>query len=149
MLRKIKQIINYIKRFYYYGKIGASRTYDFDSAGIHVLINAHMERVSKFMHNPDLTNSLWNSDPNNRRMRQLREFVELSRRVIGNEAGYFHTQVYEKWDRDKDGLISFMINNEEYRKEALRAIKKDNRIRRQHEERYYYMLKNVVPNFSD
>ena len=147
MLRKIKQIINYIKRFYYYGKIGASRTYDFDSAGIHTLINAHMERVSKFMHNPDLTYSLWNSDPSNKRMRQLREFVELSRRVSADEAGYFHTQVYEKWDRD--GSFTFMLNNPEYRKEALRAIKKDNRIRRQLEERYYYLLKNVVPNFWD
>ena len=91
---------HFIVRFLYYGKIGATKTYDFDSSGIDTLIHAHISRVNDFMHDPKQTHLVWNSDPQNRRMRLLREFTELSKRKDEDKCGYYFSQIFEKYGDD-------------------------------------------------
>ncbi len=149
-MKRIRRLFTYIKRFYYYGKIGASETYDFNGSCIHTLIHAHISRVSDFMHDPKATHLVWNSNPQNKLMRQLREFTELSRRHVEGEysVGHYTKIVFDKHRPKKVSLIG-KLNDPRIRKEFRIAAKKDLMIKKGLEDRYYYLLRYVVPSFWD
>lgn len=149
MIYKIRSLLTFVKRFCYYGYHGAKYTYDFDASGIHTLIHAHISRVNDFMHDPNSTHLLWNSNPQNRDMKLLREFTELSRRLSDKyDVGYNWNQVYNKYSNDRGRFID-RINDPEYRKESRIARKKDEMIKRGLEDRYYYLLRNKVQTWWD
>lgn len=141
----IRRMLTFIKRFLYYGYHGAKYTSDYDAECLHSLIYAHMMRVNDFMHNPKLTHLLWNSDAQNKPMRQLREFVELSKRMHTNDlSGYFRTELRNSHEEFVIGL-----ENPEYRKKYLITLKKDAMIRKGLVDRYWHLLRYRVPHFWD
>ena len=145
---KIIELITFIKRFCYYGYHGARYTRDYDAQGIHHLIYAHIRRVKRFMHNPKLTHLQWNSDPQNRDMRLLREFEELSKRMSEDSVGHFLSEVckeYGPWD----GMSLKGMNDLGFKKKIRIAIKKDSMKKKGEIERYYYLLEHKVPHFWD
>jgi len=141
------RIYLFITKFFYYGYIGASNCFDFDAHSIHILIYAHIKRVNKYMKSSK-THLEWNNDENNKNMRRLAEFTELSRRMKSCEMKdfYFFTKVlddyrsHEFFNRIKD------IN---YKKRAKVALKKDQMKTDQLTKRYYAMLEKYVPGFWD
>ena len=149
-MNKIRAAIRFIKRFCYYGYHGAKHTVDFDASSMDHLIYAHIKRVNDFMHDPTRTHLLWNSKPENRRMRLLREFTELSaRRTDKYEVGYYFSQHCNKWSGNGRRDIFDRINDPQYRKESKIAMRKDNMKKRGEEDRYYYLLRHLVPTFWD
>lgn len=149
IVNKLSRLLTFVKRFCYYGYIGAKHTYDFDAAGIHTLIEAHISRVSDFMHDSNATHLLWNSNPKNKDMKRLRELKELSKRMVESElsVGPNFKKVCDKYK--EEGNIFSRINNPEYKKEARLAIKKDSMIHKGLEDRYWYLLRYKTPHFWD
>ena len=148
---RIRNFFLFIKRFCYYGYIGASKTYDFEAHGIHTLIHAHMVRVKRFM-NSDKTHLLWNDKPDNKGMKKLAEFTELSKQMAEDEMrpNYYWLQIYN--EQNANGLDYFDRINESTEADKKRcglAFKKDNMISKQRLERYYYMLEKYTPGFWD
>lgn len=145
---RIRNFFLFIKRFCYYGYIGASKTYDFDAAGIHTLIHAHMVRVKKFM-NSDDTHLMWNDKPDTKGMKRLTEFTELSRIVAyDSHVGPNFNKVCDDYRRDGECFLD-RLNDEDYKKDSRIAIKKDQLIYNHQQKRYYYMLEKYVPGFWD
>lgn len=153
-----ERVYNYLSRFYYYGKVGASQTVDFDASSIDNLIYAHIKRVRKFMDSDD-THLVWNSSGNTGLKRKLYEFEELCRRKCENDG--FNDMYYFRKAYDKYGLgkkVEHLIGKDIYysyeqtseaKKAKSRARKKDEYIARQRSERYYEMLRKYVPQFWD
>ena len=149
MISKITNFLTFVKRFLYYGYHGAKFTTDYDAEGVYHLIYAHIKRVSDFMHDPSMTHLEWNSNPNNKDMRLLREFEELSRRKsVDSITGYYTGLVFDEV-REQGGYIFDMLQKQEYRKKFFTARKKDDMIREGLEDRYWYLLRHKVPNFWD
>ena len=150
------KLINYCEKFYYYGKIGASNCYDFESHGIYDLIYAHMKRVKKHMHS-DKTHLVWNSNSKNGLMRKLDEFTELSKRMSYNEMDdhYNFTKTREEAENAYGMKNFFNINypnektKDKWDKKIRIVMKKDDMIKKERINRYYYLMKNVVPRFWD
>jgi len=151
MISKITNFLTFVKRFLYYGYHGAKFTTDYDAEGIHDLIYAHIKRVSDFMHDPNLTHLEWNSDPNNKDMRRLKELLELAdRKRKDYSVGFYVNKVFEEV-RSSGKKISIFdrFNNPEFRKELNIARKKDRMVRKGIEDRYWYLLREKVPSFWD
>lgn len=151
------RIYNYISRFYYYGKVGASETYDFDAAGIDNLIYAHIKRVRKFM-DSDKTHLVWNSDQKRNKglIRKLYEFEELCRRKCEhddfNDHYYFGIELDKRGRKTiklKSGECYKYVESEETKKAKAKALKKDEFIAKQRRERYYHLLQFYVAGFWD
>jgi len=136
----MKNWIEFIVRFCYYGYYGAKYTRDYDADGIHSLIYAHIKRVRAFMESED-THSVWNSSGDTRGMRQLREFEELSRRYHENELESYYFMV-----KCKNAKLSTDSN---FREDMARAIEKDRKVSEGLKERYWYLLNNKVSGFWD
>ena len=150
-MNSISRIFTFVKRFLYYGYHGAKHTVDFNAHGIHDLIYAHIKRVKEFMYDPNLTHLEWNSNPNNKNMRLLRELEELSRRVSEDySVGFYVNRVFDK-HRSSEKRISILdrFNNPEFRKELNIARKKDTMIKKGLDDRYWYLLREKVPYFWD
>lgn len=156
LIRLPSKIIHYIEKFFYYGKIGADSCWDFESHAIHNLVYAHMKRVKKFMHS-DQTHLMWNSDPKNGLMRKLDEFTELARRMSHNEMDdHYHFSKAREEVRTLYGEKDFFnINypNDKIRKKCEKrisiAMKKDDMIKKERIDRYYYLMQHVAPGFWD
>lgn len=146
----------FVKRFIYYGYIGASKTYDFDASGIHNLIHAHMVRVKAFM-DSDKTHLVWNDSPDTGLMKKLAEFTELSRRMADNDLEdlYHFSKVLAEERKlfDRKGVFTVNYPSEQVRRawktKRRVALKKDEMIWKQRKARYYYMLEKYVPGFWD
>jgi len=149
-MNKLRQYFLFIKRFFYYGYRGAKHTYDYDAvSGIDALTYAHISRVSDFMHDSKLTHLMWNSDVNNKDMRLLREFTELSRRrADGDSTGYYWSEHYRQITKDGSNYFD-VFNEDSYKKLARIAMKKDAVIKKGLEDRYWYLLRYKVPGFWD
>lgn len=141
-----KRLFNYLTRFYYYGKVGASETYDFDASGIDNLIYAHIKRVRKFM-DSDKTHLMWNSERNKGLIRKLYEFEELCRRKCKHYD--FNDHYYFGLELDKRGFGIKIKECEKVKKAKFKAIKKDEFIAKQRRERYYHLLRFYVAGFWD
>lgn len=145
----MRKLFTFIQRFCYYGYHGAKNTYDFEALGIHYLIHAHIKRVSEFMHNPSNTHLEWSVDKNCRGMRQLRELVELSKRIATDDVGDNFNKLFEERVKTGQGL-SFLLNGMDgFKKESLIAMRKDKMIKKGLEDRYWHLLRYKVPKFWD
>lgn len=144
---KMKRLYTFIVRFFYYGYHGAKYTADWDASCLHELIYAHMKRVNKFMHDDDLTHLMWNSNRDNKGMRLLREFTELSKRLK------YDTMVGDNLSKLFKEHPSRILMNEPRPKEILKmfkiARKKDEMVRKGLEDRYWYLLRYKTPEFWD
>jgi len=147
--KKPWQIYHRIEKFIYYGRVG-SKCWDFDANCIHDLIYAHMKRVHKFM-NSDKTHLTWNDNPNNKGMRKLAEFTELSKRMSENEM-----KTYVNYDRvkkrypAKDVLDIFSRSEDStYKRDISRAFAADQKIVDERLKRYYHLLEKDVRGFWD
>lgn len=150
-------IYNYIQKFYYYGKIGASKTYDFDASSIDVLIYSHIKRVRKFMDSED-THLVWNGKRTGL-MKKLYEFEELCKRKCKNDDFndmYYFSKEFKKYGLGKK--VEFIRNGQKYytyeksddhKKATSLARKKDEKIAKQRTKRYYELLEKYVPQFWD
>lgn len=147
MFLSIEKIYHFIKRFIYYGYHGAKHCEDYDSHGIHALIHAHICRLERFMSNPNNTHTMWTTKQNKGLFRKLKELKELSRRYRDDTyyVGYFTRKVLEKY-RDPTKFLSYPNMN---RKELRVAFKKDDRIRKAFEDRYFELLQKYAPMFWD
>jgi len=148
---RIKNFFLYIKRFFYYGRIGASRTRDYDANGIHELIHAHMVRVKRYMNSRD-THLVWNDKPDTRGMRLLAEFTELSRRMAedGMQTHYYWGIIYNESLESGECYFDKMNNrSEEESRRTKVAFKKDSMVTKCQLERYYYLLEKNVDGFWD
>jgi len=151
------KICTYICRFYYYGKVGASSTYDFDACGIDNLIYSHIKRVRKFM-DSDNTTLVWNSKRSGL-MKKLYEFEELCKRKCKNDNfndNYYFSKALDKYGRGfkkelemRGDLYYTYEQTDEAKKEKRKARKKDEKIAKQRQERYYELLRKYVPQFWD
>ena len=151
------KICTYICRFYYYGKVGASSTYDFDACGIDNLIYSHIKRVRKFM-DSDNTTLVWNSKRSGL-MKKLYEFEELCKRKCKNDNfndNYYFSKALDKYGRGfkkelemRGDLYYTYEQTDEAKKEKRKARKKDEKIAKQRQERYYELLRKYVPRFWD
>lgn len=145
---KIRQLYIFIVRFCYYGYHGAKHTADYDANCVHSLIQAHMVRVNRFMHSPKQTHLVWNSNSDNKDMRLLREFTELSKRFSAEGVGYNMSKLFDKYqDSPRESLDR--LNDPEFRKESKIASNKDQLVRKGLEDRYWYLLRYKVPGFWD
>jgi len=144
----VSQLYTFVIRFCYYGYHAAKYTRDYDANGVHVLINTHLKRVSKFMHNPKLTHLKWSEDLDGTPMRQLREVTKLSKIVADDNVGHHFSDLHD--EQILKGL-SFLerLNDPEYKRKASIAIMKDRRARKGLEDRYWKLLRNKVPGFWD
>ncbi len=150
------RVIHYIEKFIYYGKVGANNCWDFESHSIHTLTYYHMKRVQKFMHS-DKTHLMWNSHSKTGLMKKLDEFVELSRRMDKNEMDdhYFFSKTREEAENKfgTRGLFNIQYPDDKtkiyWEKKISRAMKKDDMIKKQRLDRYYYLLQHTVPGFWD
>ncbi len=136
-------------KFFYYGYHG-SKCYDFDAGCIHTMIYAHMKRVNKFMHS-DNTHLMWNSDPDTKGMKRLREFTALSKSMSENELHnyYFYGKFKEKYpSSDIFDMIGEERDTRKRRAMSL-AFKKDRMVEAGKRERYWYMLGKYVEGFWD
>jgi len=151
MISKLQQYIIAIKRFCYYGYHGSRYTYDFDASGIHDMIYAHISRVEAFMHNPKLTHLMWNSNPQNKNMRLLRELKELSRRIKdGYCVGRYTSEVFDSYRKENGSLMNLLQERPpRFSKELKIARKKDAMIRKGLEDRYWFLLRYKAPEFWD
>ena len=144
----MRRLILKIQKFFYYGRAGM-KCYDFDAGSISTLMLAHIKRVRKFM-DSDNTHLRWNSDRQGKGlMRKLYEFEEICTRI--ESRGGFNNYYYFSEVRKRYPNIGLFSNNStpEYRKECRVAMKKDNAVAKQLEERYVYMIKHYVPMFWD
>ena len=144
----MKRLINYIKRFCYYGYHGATHTRDYDANGIHSLINAHMKRVSKFMHNPKLTHLKWSENHDGTPMRQLREVTKLSEIIADDDVGQHFSILHGEQLAEGFSFLDRM-NDPEHSKKAHKAIKKDRMAKEGLEDRYWKLLRYKLPGFWD
>lgn len=147
---KIRRLYTFVVRFCYYGYHGAKYTYDFDAESLHNLIYAHMVRVNKYMHDDDLTHLVWNSNRDNKDMKLLREFTELSRRLrFDTQVGHYLDELFSK--KSPLELLELMgtRRSDEYMKKFAIARKKDALIKKGLEDRYWYLLRYKVPGFWD
>lgn len=152
-----KRLYNYLYRFCYYGKAGASNTHDFCASGIDHLIYAHIKRVRKFM-DSDKTHLVWNSKRSGL-MKKLYEFEELCKRKCKNDDlndMYYFSKVLKKYERGTE--IEIVHNGqtyytyeqtEEVKKLKINARKKDEKIAKQRLDRYYELLRKYAPQFWD
>lgn len=153
-----KRLYRYIIKFYYYGKVGASKTYDFDATGVDHLIYAHIKRVRKFM-DSDQTHLVWNSGRSNGLIKKLYELEELCSRKCQNDDfndSYYFSKEYKKYGSgverkiEKGSSVYFTYDQTEEAKKAKRlAIKKDRKIAEQRRKRYYELLEKYLPQFWD
>lgn len=153
-----KRLYVYITRFYYYGKSGASNTYDFDARGIDDLIYAHIKRVRKYM-DSDKTHLVWNSGRKKGLIRKLYEFEELCRRKCKNEDFNDHYYFSKELDKFGRGVRKQIIvrgevyytyeQKQEAKKAKRKAMEKDRKIAKQRSERYYELLTKYVDGFWD
>ena len=151
------KLYTYITRFYYYGKVGASNTYDYDANSIDELIYAHIKRVRKFM-DSDKTHLVWNSKRSGL-MKKLYEFEELCKRKCENDDlndRYYFSKVLKKHGIgtkvtiDRNGQTYYTYEQtEDVKKLKRNARKKDKKIAKQRLERYYELLRKYSPQFWD
>lgn len=153
-----KRLCSYISRFYYYGKVGASETFDFDANSVDHLIYAHIRRVRKFM-DSDKTHLVWNSSGKTGLMKKLYEFEELCKRKCEyddfNDLYYF-SKAMDKYGRGVKNEVHFCgtvgyryEQTEKAKKQKHLASKKDRKIAKQREERYYELLTKYMSQFWD
>ncbi len=136
-----------LTKFFYYGYYGSKYCVDYDSGCIHSLIYAHMRRVEKFMLS-DNTHLDWNSDPNSKDMRRLKEFVELSRRMFNSGDIIIHNNYYFNQyvkNNPQTKLFDFQGEN----KGLAKALEKDRIISKSQTERYWHLLNNKLEHFWD
>lgn len=144
----IHRLYLFITKFFYYGYAG-TKCVDYDASCIHTLIYAHMKRVKKFMYS-DKTHLMWNNNVNNKDMRRLAEFVELSRRMSEHEM-----QAYYNMSKVREAFPKFDITelfedkDTDYKKAVRSALKKDRINVAQLKKRYYTLLEERVPRFWD
>lgn len=154
MIQKIKNLIQYLSRFYYYGKIGADKCFPYDSSCINELTYAHLKKVKEFMHS-DNTHLMWNSSGTTNLMKKLNELTELSRRMCEPSDTKYSSEVINRYKYLYGVKDFFTINfpndniKKRYSSELRRAFKRDDLIKKQTEDRYYYLMKKYLQHFWD
>lgn len=150
MMSKIKDFYYKAKRFIEYGKL-SFETYDHDASSVYDVIHFQLKRTSDFMHS-DNTWTMWTTDHNSRPMRELREVVELSRRLKENDYNENWLKVYNKKKEKYDLFLSWDLPEEErkqYYIESNRAIKKDSQLAKSHRKRLFHLLNKRIDFWWD
>lgn len=153
----LNSIIESIKRFFYWGwKLRHS--YDFDAHSIYPMLQLKLERV----YNEMLNNShlVWNSDPNNKQMRKLKEAGLLAERLSSDryELKAF-TDTEEKfgysrtWKKLDNGMLSYKskwVKNDKlgglYFKSRITYY---SNLRKAELKRFHHLLERYTSNWWD
>ncbi len=132
--------------------------WDFDALTIYDMLYRKLDRLYKEMR--DNSHLDWNSDENNRRMRELREARELARRLMNND--YDMKAFYEVEERYGElktwseyltnGLYRYHSewpNDKEARKFYRRRDKHWLRVHKLHKNRFFELLNRNIEQWWD
>ena len=138
-------------------------SWDFDAHTIYEMLYLKLDRVYVCMR--DHSHCVWNSNEDNRRMRELREAKELARRLMDDDyemAGFYETE--EKYGKLKTWTTkipdkplyryhSLWGEDEKTDKEAGKLFTRRNKhwndVRKLHKDRLFYLLNNNIDGWWD